>query len=192
MPHKVEGVRNQVRIIGGQWRSRRLTFPAVAMLRPTPDRIRETLFNWLAPKIAGSTCLDLFAGSGALGFEALSRGAKTCVFVDSSPQVADALRDNRETLQAASAEVICAALPHWLTQTPTQQFDIIFLDPPFQKNSLASCCEKLSPWLKKKALIYMEAESHLTAWPSEPGWTLLREKQSGEVKYGLWRVEKNS
>ncbi|TPW17985.1 MAG: methyltransferase, partial [Halothiobacillaceae bacterium] len=121
--------RNSLRIIGGTWRSRRLEFPTVEQLRPTPDRVRETLFNWLQHRIGGARCLDLFAGSGALGFEALSRGANEVVFVEIDPAAVQALRANAQRLQADNAQIIHEEALRYLAK-PADPFDIIFLDPP--------------------------------------------------------------
>src|SRR5512134_933490 len=121
---------NQLRIIGGRWRSRRLRFPPLPGLRPTPDRVRETLFNWLTPVIAGARCLDLFAGSGALGIEALSRGAAAVTFVERHPQAVRGLRANLAQLRAEGARVEQADALLWLRQAP-QPFTVVFLNPPF-------------------------------------------------------------
>jgi 16S rRNA (guanine966-N2)-methyltransferase len=181
--------KNEVRIIGGKWRSRKLRFPDLPELRPTPDRVRETLFNWLSPYVVGARCLDLFAGSGALGFEALSRGASSVVMVDQSAVVVQQLQANA-LLLAAEKEVVlsCSQVPNEQLLLDQNAFDIIFLDPPFHKNYLATCCEWLenANCLAKNALIYIEAESSLRPpLPIPKNWTLLREKKAGEVGYYL-------
>ena len=178
--------RNQLRIIGGQWRGRKLPFPNVPGLRPTPDRVRETLFNWLAPVIRGARCLDLFAGSGALGLEALSRGAAQMVLVDSHSAVIKQLNANLQLLQSSTAETIKADAVSYLN-TPASGFDIVFLDPPYQAELLPACIDRLehAGWLTAHAWIYLEAssKSDLPALPSN--WTLYRSKSAGEVGYHL-------
>ncbi len=178
---------NQLRIIGGQWRSRKLTFPDSAGLRPTPDRVRETLFNWLQPIIHGARCLDLFAGSGALGFEALSRGASEVVMVDCDAQVTAFLRKHIDNLHAQGAQLVQAdALNYLAAEAPPAPFDIVFLDPPFRHNLLLPCCQKLEEqaWLKAGARIYLEAESEFTlALPQN--WRITHSKRAGEVGYYL-------
>src|SRR5579862_5476372 len=147
-----------VRIIAGKWRSRRLKVPDVKDLRPTPDRVRETLFNWLAPMISGSHCLDLFAGTGVLGFEALSRGAQYVVMVDQSAAVVSHLQEALHTLEADNAAIYQAVVPKQLR--PAQQpFDIVFLDPPYQSNLLTICSFYLEEnhFLAPVAYIYLEA-----------------------------------
>ncbi|HWQ94314.1 MAG TPA: 16S rRNA (guanine(966)-N(2))-methyltransferase RsmD [Gammaproteobacteria bacterium] len=178
----------QLRIIGGRWRSRRLSFPDVEGLRPTPDRVRETLFNWLAPVIEGARCLDLFAGSGALGLEALSRGAVEVVMVDRDPQVIARLKENVATLSAPGATIVAADALPWL-QSPHQKstFDIVFLDPPFGQDLLEPCSKLLEErgWLTPSAYIYLESESVL-GLPSLPDhWRLKRSQKAGQVGYHL-------
>ena len=182
----------QLRIIGGQWRGRRLTFPAIPGLRPTPDRVRETLFNWLAPTLSGARCLDLFAGSGALGLEALSRGAAEVVFVECDRKAVHSLRDHLLKLNAASmAQVYQAEVLTWLVQHGGRlpPFDIVFLDPPFGQNRLSLACESLAQhgWLKvDSAQIYLESEAEWT--PQLPSdWMICREKRAGAVAYRLAR-----
>lgn len=181
---------NQLRVIGGQWRGRRLSFPDLPGLRPTPDRVRETLFNWLAPVLPGARCLDLFAGSGALGIEALSRGAAEVVFVERHPLAVNTLRDQLKQLDAQNAHVEQADALVWLNQ-PNTPFEIVLLDPPFGADLLESTCMALEKggWLAATAWIYLEAEMDLKSpsWPS--GWTLHREKTAGAVSYRLVRRE---
>jgi len=176
----------EVRIIGGQWRSRKLRFPAIPGLRPTPDSVRETLFNWLAPIIEGANCLDLFAGSGALSFEALSRGAANVTIVDQAPAVIRYLREQLEILKATNATICQAKVPYdkFSTQQP---FDIIFLDPPFQKNLIKPTCEWLiqQNLLAKQAHLYIESESNLTPLPIPHNWEILKNKTAGQVNYYL-------
>ncbi len=178
----------QIRIIGGRWRSRKLHFPAIEGLRPTPDRVRETLFNWLAPIVNGARCLDLFAGSGALGFEALSRGAAHVAMIDQSKEVVAQLRKNAELLQADHIEFYCAQLPPFPSALQNYVFDIVFLDPPFHQNYIAKCVQWLEEnpqCLAEEALIYIECESDLDPLPIPDHWQLLRTKKAGEVGYHL-------
>ncbi len=183
-----KGGHNQLRIIGGTWRSRKVSFPDVEGLRPSPDRVRETLFNWLAPIISGARCLDLFTGSGALGLEALSRGAGAVVFVDRDSRVISQLQENLKLLKAEGASVVSADALSYL-QRPAQPFDIVFLDPPFRRELLAPCCEALEQggWLSANAYIYLEAERALGTPALPAGWELLRSKSAGEVGYHLAR-----
>jgi 16S rRNA (guanine966-N2)-methyltransferase len=168
------GRSNQVRIIGGQWRRRILHFPEVSGLRPTPDRVRETLFNWLGQRLDGMRCLDLFAGSGALGFEAASRGAIEVVMVERDRQAMAALKKNREMLGAAQIELIPAEGLAWLAGA-RGQFDLIFLDPPFGADllpvALAGAATRLAPGGK----IYAE----FGVRPDLEGWHVLREGRAG-------------
>lgn len=181
----------ELRIIGGDWRSRKLRFPEAGGVRPTPARTRETLFNWLSFHIAGSRCLDLFTGSGALGLEALSRGAGTTVFVDHTPELAQALRNNLRLLKSEKGEVACQNVDTYLARTPTKPFDILFMDPPFRQGWL----EKLFPmianngWVKPGSWIYVEHESELPTPATPANWTLHRQKTAGQVTYCLFRVE---
>ncbi|PHQ58588.1 MAG: 16S rRNA (guanine(966)-N(2))-methyltransferase RsmD [Porticoccus sp.] len=183
--------RSQVRIIGGQWRGRKLHFNEVAGLRPTGDRIRETLFNWLAPWIGGARCLDLFAGSGALGIEALSRGAAETTLIETHPQAAENLRDNCTRLKADDAKIIRTNTLIWLANSsPDQPFDIVFLDPPFSSDLLQPCCELLQRpgLLATGSLIYLETDRYRPLPETPPTWELLREKTAGQVSYRLYRV----
>lgn len=180
---------NQLRIIGGTWRSRRIAFPNVAGLRPSPDRVRETLFNWLAPIIEGSCCLDLYAGSGALGMEALSRGAASVTFVDADHLVIQQLQTNLKQLGATQAKVELRDVPTFL-QGPPQAYDIVFLDPPFRQNLLPDCLARLSHgWLAAGARIYVESEAELELVLPE-GWEILRSKQAGQLRYSLLTWQK--
>ena len=178
-----------LRIIAGRWRSRKLVVPPVAGLRPTPDRVRETLFNWLAPQLPGSRCLDLFAGSGALAFEALSRGAREAVLVESEPQALAQLRASAALLAATGAHIVAADALGYLAG-PVEPFDIAFLDPPYQAGLLAPACEALAGrgWLRAGALVYLEtASDQVPVMPA--GWHLHRSKQAGQVGYHLVQVQ---
>lgn len=180
------GSSNTLRIIGGQWRSRRLKFAAVPGLRPTPDRIRETLFNWLQPCIHGARCLDLFAGSGALGLEALSRGAGEVMLVEKHPVAARTLRDNLAVLDAQHAVVINTDALHYLAQAAVP-FDVIFLDPPFRQGILAKALEMLlaRDLLKPGGLVYVEQEMQASGLPVHPGLAIYRETCAGQVQSRL-------
>jgi|SRR5262245_34100624 len=179
---------NRLRIIGGKWRSRILHFPEIEGLRPTPDRVRETVFNWLAPSIRDAICLDLFAGSGALGFEALSRGARSVTMVDQSPQAIAGIQKNAQILGAAEQITLyCGQVPKLELPLQNGKFNIIFLDPPFHKNWIASSIQWLerTQCLADQALIYIEAESELQPLPIPAHWGLLRSKKAGRVGYHL-------
>jgi 16S rRNA (guanine966-N2)-methyltransferase len=190
-PRSAHAPRGEVRIIGGAWRSRRLAFPASDGLRPTPDRVRETVFNWLAPHLPGAACLDLFAGSGAFGFEALSRAAARAVLVEKRLEVVAALRHNREQLKAEHADIVHADAADFL-RGPAEAFDVVFLDPPYASGLLTPCIELLEArgWLRPDAFIYLEAPHGET--PALPAtWQLVRSKTAGQVGYHLVRRTKN-
>jgi 16S rRNA (guanine966-N2)-methyltransferase len=176
---------SQVRIIGGEHRGRRLPFADIPGLRPTGDRIRETLFNWLQPVLPGARCLDLFSGSGSLGLEAASRGAGEVVMIDAASVVVRQLEENRKNLGLERVRIIRADALQWLEQDPTA-FDIVFLDPPFSANLLEPICRKLNQgWLKDHAHVYLE-DLVSRGMPGLPeGWQLLKDKKAGQVSYGL-------
>ena len=181
-----------IRIIGGNWRSRRVPVLANSGVRPTSDRTRETLFNWLQGYIAGAHCLDLFAGSGALGFEALSRGARKVTLVDEDFRVVQQLQQNTQSLETPNTEIIWQEAEQYLCQSPTtgrHPYDIVFLDPPFQDNLLERCYGLLQQddWLSDAALIYMESDRHRPFPQTLLGWEVMRDKQSGQVAYRLLR-----
>jgi 16S rRNA (guanine966-N2)-methyltransferase len=182
--------RNSVRIIAGIWRGRRVKFPDIPGLRPTPDRVRETLFNWLQHVIADSRCLDLFAGSGALGLEALSRGAIEVDFVEQDPAAARGLQEQLVSLGAASKGRILQMGAARYLRTPAKAFDIVFLDPPFGTNALAEYLPMLDAgnWIKPGGLIYLENERAAGAPALPPRWELLKSKSAGEVGYHLARI----
>ena len=182
---------NQVRIIAGQWRGRKLGFPDIDGLRPTSDRIRETLFNWLAPVLPGASCLDLFAGSGALGFEAASRGAARVVMNERNPLVVRALQDSKARLAADQVEVLGGDARSCLARC-VGLFDVVFLDPPFsQPQLLAAAADMLARgnFLKEGAYIYVEAPSGADLNDLPVGWHLYRQKQAGAVSYRLYRSQ---
>lgn len=181
----------KVRIIGGQWRGRKLPVADIEGLRPTGDRIRETLFNWLAPDIHGARCLDLYAGSGALGFEALSRGAATAGFVELNPAVCRQIEANIQLLATDNAQLVCDDALSWLTSQPgTLDFDLIFIDPPFALNLWDKTIRALSDnegRLKPGTLIYIESpKSQIYDIPSN--WQCRRDKQTGQIAYRLFQV----
>ncbi len=185
------GAGNSLRVIGGQWRSRKLTFPDVEGLRPTADRVRETLFNWLQNTIQREDCLDLFAGSGACGIEALSRGARHVTFVDSSSAAAKAIKDNLQLLQALNFSVICDDSLRWL-KNPTHntgpaQYGLVFLDPPFDSDLMARSTATLeaSNLLGPDALIYLESAHEIPIAALPDGWQVLKSKRAGLVHFYL-------
>jgi 16S rRNA (guanine966-N2)-methyltransferase len=186
-----EPASGELRIIAGSWCGRKLKFPALTGLRPTPNRVRETLFNWVQASVQGSRCLDLFAGSGALGLEALSRGAGSVTFIDNATQAVRQLRDNLQLLKADNAEVQTAAAMDWLQRHelgPTPGYDLVFLDPPFHCDLLPQACELLESrnLLASQALIYIESESQLGTPQLPDNWRQLRSKTAGKVTYGLY------
>lgn len=178
---------NRVRIIGGQWRGMRIDFPPLPGIRPSPDRVRETLFNWLQHSIAGARCLDLFAGSGALGIEALSRGAAHVTFVDREARIQRHLTATLQKLGAADVVVRAADAMQFL-EGPRQTFDVVFLDPPFASDMLQDVCNALATgWLSKGAYIYLECPSEMPIPALPPGWSVHRSKRAGQVGYHLLR-----
>jgi 16S rRNA (guanine966-N2)-methyltransferase len=184
MTHGATRGRNRVRIIAGKWRSRMVKFPAAAQLRPTPDRVRETLFNWLGQRLDGLACLDLFAGSGALGFEALSRGAARVVMVESDRKVADALRESARSLGADGAEVVNADALAWLARA-SERFDLAFVDPPYASGLAQLALAALAPRMNPGARVYAESAQPLEL----PGvWRTLREDRAGAVRYALYEL----
>ena len=177
-----------LRIIGGEWRGRKIRFPPVSAIRPTPDRVRETVFNWLQRVTPGSRCLDLYAGSGALGLEALSRGAREVVFVDVEPASVRHIGDVLWELGCDRGRVERADVGRFLGQ-PGTPFDVIFLDPPFAEPVLPEVCRQIEVggWLKPGGLAYLEAPAKGGEPELPAGWTLLRTKRAGEVGYHLAR-----
>jgi len=176
---------NQVRIIGGEWRSRRISFPDHEGLCPSADRVRETLFNWLGQDLTGQRCLDLFAGSGVLGFEALSRGAACVVMVEKSRSVCEALRRNGVLLGAKNLQLRCADALEFASAAPvdaTAGFDVVFLDPPFGSGLLAQALPLVIPLLLPGARIYIESAA---AFAPSGGWRILRQGRAGQVHYTL-------
>ncbi|WP_034945022.1 16S rRNA (guanine(966)-N(2))-methyltransferase [Erwinia oleae] len=188
------GAAGQIRIIGGQWRGRKLPVPDSAGLRPTTDRIRETLFNWLAPVIQGARCLDCFAGSGALALEALSRHAASATLLELERPVAQQLEKNLATLGAQTGNVINANALKWLEQNG-EPYDVVFIDPPFRKGLLEQTLTLLETkgWLAEDALIYVESEVENGLPPLPQNWQPHREKVAGQVACRLFirRADEN-
>lgn len=180
------GEAGRFRIIAGQWRGRRLSFPALESVRPTADRVRETLFNWLQPVIEGARCLDLFAGSGALGLEALSRGAASVTFVDRQPELVRAIAAHLEVLGSSDGTAVCARTERFL-QTVSGPFDIVFLDPPFGEERLAGLCQMIDDahCMSPGARVYLEQAADALPPALPPGWQMLRSARAGNVRYHL-------
>ncbi len=178
--------RNRLRIIGGHWRSRIVRFPDSAGLRPTPDRVRETLFNWLGQRLAGLTGVDLFAGSGALGFEARSRGAHRVVLVERERAVCEHLRRSAAELGMDGVEVVQADALAWLG-TGSERFDLAFVDPPYASGLAASALAALEGRLNPGARVYVEASEAVEA-PSAR-WQKLREGAAGAARYALYEFK---
>jgi 16S rRNA (guanine966-N2)-methyltransferase len=177
----------RLRIVAGNWRSRLLEIADAPGLRPTSERIRETLFNWLAPCLAEARCLDLFAGSGALGLEALSRGAASCVFVENSAGAVATLRRNIAALDAGGAEIHEGDAIEYLQGVDKVEFDIVFLDPPFAAVILTDLCRLLDErsLLTDDARIYIEEGRSTPALVLPEGWQTLHTKNAGNVRYSL-------
>lgn len=177
--------RGSLRVVGGAWRGRRVAIPEHPGLRPTPDRVRETLFNWLAPQVAGARCLDAYAGTGALGLEALSRGAASCVFIESDAALARAIEAAARTLGAAVTVLRGASPLAW--RDLEGRFDLVFLDPPFNGDGLTQALAALPPYLAPGHRVYLEYAA--AAPPALPaGWRLLKAKRAGAVGYALARA----
>lgn len=176
-------IRNEVRIIGGEWRSRLITFPDGADMRPTPDRVRETVFNWLGQDMSGKTCLDLFAGSGAMGFEAASRGAKQIVMVESNLEVLKALKINSRKLGARQVQFAAMDAIKFVDSN-RQLFDVIFLDPPYRLSLLPSLLSRLDSHLAEDGVVYVEDDDFLDTG-TDTDWLVWRKGQAGKVCYQL-------
>jgi len=183
------GASGRLRIIGGAWRGRKLRFRAAPGLRPTPDSVRETLFNWLAASVRDSRCLDLFAGSGALGLEALSRGAAHCTFVDDSRSGVEAIREQLAALRCDDGEAVRADAPrHLRGNPPAAPYDLVFLDPPFGRGLLPGVCRTMEAggWLARGAHIYMESGAGEPDPALPANWREKRDKRAGGVRYRLF------
>lgn len=188
--------RHSVRIIGGRWRGRRLAIPLGTAVRPTPDRVRETVFNWLAGTVSGARCLDLFAGTGALGLEALSRGASEVWLVERDAALARELRANIDNLDAKNAHVVQSRVDAFLRTPHGQPFDLAFLDPPYDE-PLEPVLAQLGPWLADTALMYVErAYGRDTPEQLErlaaalPGSSLVKQSRAAAVAFGLLQFER--
>jgi len=183
----------RLRIVAGNWRSRLLEIADVPGLRPTSARIRETLFNWLAARLPGARCLDLFAGTGALGLEALSRGAAACTLVENSATAAATLRNNIVALQANGATVLEMDAFRFLQQSGDRQFDIVFLDPPFAADLQPDLCRLLQEgsMLADNARIYIEEDRSQPGFELPEQWQVLKTKNAGNVRYTLVDAGKN-
>jgi 16S rRNA (guanine966-N2)-methyltransferase len=184
------GPGGRFRIIGGEWRGRRLALPPGVEIRPTPDRVRETLFNWLAPVIAGARCLDLYAGSGALGLEALSRGAARAVFVDRVPAAVRQIAAHLGTLHCDRGETACMDAMRYL-ERPAAPFDVVFLDPPYRSDLLGPALARLfaGGWVAPAGSVYLEHESGMDPPAAPAGWRLFRSAAAGQVRYHLLRPD---
>ena len=180
-----------IRIIAGQWRGRKIPVAEIEGLRPTGDRIRETLFNWLDAEIDGARCLDLFAGSGVLGLEALSRGAGQVVALDSSRVAVNALNEAAKLLNTSALQVMQMDAIQWLKSKPTGSFDLVFIDPPFQAELLDESLALLaaSNSLAAGALIYIERDRNDDPPQLPAGWQVHKDKVAGSVSYALYRVD---
>ena len=177
-----------IRLISGQWRGRKLPVHDVEGLRPTTDRVKETLFNWLAADVREARCLDVFSGSGSLGFEALSRYADYVMMIEKEPKAARQLQQNLQTLQSQQAHVVNGDALQILARGIDAPFDVIFLDPPFRKGLLEAAIPLLEAhgWLKEDTLIYLERENEGQPPAIPAHWRLLKDKQAGQVCYQLY------
>ncbi|MCB5161787.1 16S rRNA (guanine(966)-N(2))-methyltransferase RsmD [Marinomonas algarum] len=187
--NKSKAKASKLRIIAGEWRSRQLPVPNIEGLRPTPDRVRETLFNWINAYLPGAVCGDLFCGSGALGLEALSRGAKHVTFVDNSRTVSQQMTANLATLNATNATVVAQNAAVFLESSVPHALDIVFLDPPFRKGWLGQIIPLLEKgWLAPRAHVYIEMEKEASLPLLPDHWSLVKEKNAGQLVYRLFEV----
>jgi 16S rRNA (guanine966-N2)-methyltransferase len=180
---------NKLRIIGGRFRSRQVEFVDVEGLRPTPDRVRETLFNWLQPHLAQARCLDLFAGSGALAFEATSRGAESVLLVETNAKAAKQLTKNLDLLKAENTRVLNQTAQSLLSKPAVLAYDVVFIDPPYKANLWVEIAQLLTEnnWLAENAMIYLESPSKQTLPVLPESWQLKKDKTAGEVRYCLFQ-----
>lgn len=181
---------NTVRINAGEWRSRLIKFPEVEGLRPTPERVRQTVFNWLGQDLSTKTCLDLFAGTGVMGFEALSRNASAVTMIELAKPAYQALIQNQQNLQASNAKILQQDAMQYLANAQ-QQFDIVFCDPPFKKGWIEKLLPQLPAVLKAEGIVYIEAEfaldkANIAGFESQ--WQVIKQKKAGNVHYHLLRV----
>lgn len=178
----------QLRIIAGEWRGRKLPVADLPGLRPTSDRVRETVFNWLNISVPGAHILDCFSGTGALSLEALSRGAASAVMLEKAGIAAQTLKNNLSLLKSDNGHVINTDSLQWLQQSAPQTFDLVFLDPPFRLDLLETTCTLLEAngYLNENSLIYIEAEKELLPLPVPTNWQPLKSKTAGQVCFTLW------
>jgi len=191
-PRNRRGKSGTVRIIAGTWRGRRLPVPDVEGLRPSGDRSRETLFNWLQPYLFGARCIDLFSGTGVLGFEAVSRGAAEAVLVERSPAASAAIRQNIERLQTGQVKVVAADALAWLKSQPAHSANIVLIDPPFGQSMAMLALQKLDETniVCPGGLVYLETARSESAPSAGPGWQNIRQKTLGEVRMQLFRKDR--
>lgn len=180
-----------LRIIGGRWRGRKLPVPESEGLRPTPNRVRETVFNWLRPYLPGARCLDVTAGTGSLCLEALSQGATEVIMVEQSAVAVTALRRNLQTLEAEDQAKLVQGDGLAFLQGPVTPVDIVFLDPPFRSDLIERCSEVMAQrgWIRPGGLVYIEAPKDMEPLPIPDNWTLIRSKAAGKVGYHLAQTE---
>lgn len=178
---------NQIRIIAGVWKRRQLAFANIEGLRPTPDRVRETLFNWLMWDIQNTRVIDVCAGSGALGFEALSRGAREVVMIEPNASQMKFLQQNVQLLKVENCQLIAKTAQQALTQL-NEPFDVVFLDPPYSLNLWASLAIQIEPILADGAFIYVEADRALDSLGLPETWQMVKETKAGQVRAGLFKI----
>lgn len=183
-----------VRVISGKWRGRKLPVYNAEGLRPTPDRVKETLFNWLMQHIDGAVVLDCFAGSGSLAIEALSRHADFASLIERDRKLATHLSQNLQRLNCSNAEIINQDCLTVLAKNATKQYDIVFIDPPFHKDLAITCCQALETngWLAQNAFIYVEVEKELTVQRIPSNWLLIKQQQAGQLAYRLYQRQSHS
>ena len=179
-------MKNQLRIIGGEWKRRSLPFASIEGLRPTPDRVRETLFNWLMWDIQNAQVLDLCSGSGALGFEALSRGAAKVVMIEPNPTQARFLKDNIQLLKAENCQLMISTAQQALVKLHSG-FDVVFLDPPYSLDLWQELAELAEPLINPNAYIYVEADRDLSQLKLPASWQKIKETKAGLVRAGLYQ-----
>lgn len=185
-------MKNQLRIIAGQWKRRQLDFASIEGLRPTPDRVRETLFNWLMWDIQNANVLDVCTGSGALSFEALSRGASHVVMIEPNTQQVDFLKKNLQLLKVQNAKLIAKTAQQALSEINNQQFDIVFIDPPYALDLWQVLAYQSDPLIKDNGLIYIESDRELSLLQLPTHWQLIKHTKAGKVYAGLWQKVSHS
>ena len=183
-------MKNQLRIIGGDWKRRQLPFASIEGLRPTPDRVRETLFNWLMWDVQNARVLDLCAGSGALSFEALSRGAASVVMIEPNPAQAKFLKDNLELLKVTNQRAkLKVSTAQQTLSSLKEQFDLVFLDPPYSLDLWTELAQLADPLIQDRAFIYVEADRELTTLALPSTWQLIKNTKAGTVRAGLYQKQ---